>query len=329
MDEEKITAERRRAEAAQWFARLKTLPVSQGTLTDFFAWKRERRNADAFEEAERFWTEAGKVGEAPSILRAVEAAELRPVSVRRSWIFRLVPAAAVITLVALTGLYVFFQRGTIYRTSAGELRAVALHDGSRLRLSTETKLSVHYSAGRRQLVLQEGEALFNVAHDTSRPFTVTAGEVTVTATGTRFDVARFGERIAVTLVQGRVVVRSPDGARTWLTPGQQWRWPIEGQAVRSVNADNVTAWTQGRIVLDGTRLADAIATVNRYGGKPVALDASAMAAARISGTFEAGDTQSFVTAVTAFLPLKQREDETGTIRLVAGQKNTQEYIPSR
>jgi len=41
MDEDETAAERRRAEAAQWFARLKSVPVSQGTLRDFFAWRQQ------------------------------------------------------------------------------------------------------------------------------------------------------------------------------------------------------------------------------------------------------------------------------------------------
>jgi transmembrane sensor len=36
-----------------------------GNARDFFAWRREARNAQAFEEAERFWTEAEKLGNAP------------------------------------------------------------------------------------------------------------------------------------------------------------------------------------------------------------------------------------------------------------------------
>lgn len=77
MNDKESETERRRAEAAQWFARLKTLPVSHGTLNDFFAWRRQPGNGEAFEEAERFWSSAERVGESPEILRAIEAAERR------------------------------------------------------------------------------------------------------------------------------------------------------------------------------------------------------------------------------------------------------------
>ncbi|MEH3102193.1 FecR family protein [Sphingomonas adhaesiva] len=328
MDDDNIASERRRSEAAQWFARLKTLPVSHGTLRDFFAWKRNKPNADAFAEAERFWTEADKVGERPSILRAVEAAAAQPARGRRLTVFRLVPAIAAAIVVVLVGYLYIARLGPTYETDPGELRAVALDDGSRLRLSTRTNVAVRYSSSAREIVLREGQALFTVAREVSRPFTVKAGDVTVTATGTQFDVAHHDRQTSVTLIEGRVVVRAPDGRLFDLRPGQQWRWPAVGNAVATVNPGNVTAWTQGRIVMDNMSLADAIDEVNRYGGTPIVLDAPALANRRISGTFEAGDVPSFVTAVTAFLPLRERH-ERGTIRLGAGEQNMREYTSDR
>ena len=317
MDEDEKTTERRRAEAAQWFARLKTLPVSHGTLRDFFAWRQQKSNADAFVEAERFWNETERVGDRPAIMRAIAAAEGRKVIPRRRRAFFVVPAFAMLVAAIAVGSMLVLQGRTILQTEKGEVRAVALDDGSRVHLDTETRIKLRYRADSRQLTLQHGEALFRVAHDVSRPFIVTAGDVTVTATGTQFDVSCFDDNISVTLMQGQVVVRAPDGVSVTLSPGQQWLWPQRGQPIRTVNTGNVVAWTQGRVVFDDTALADAIATVNRYGGKPIALDDPVMASERISGTFEAGDSQSFVAAVTAFLPLRQHDDASGRIHLAA------------
>lgn len=320
MDEDDIAAKRRRAEAAQWFARLKTLPVSQGTLKDFFAWRRERGNAEAFEEAERFWSQAEKVGERPSILRAVEAAGQR--RARRRLFPTMHPLAlATVALAVILGgawsAYLFFPGGRHFDTTAGEQRVIALEDGSRLNLNTETAISVRYSSSARHLVLKSGEALFNVAKDKARPFIVSADGVVVTATGTRFDVRLRDKQTIVTLVEGRVSVRAPDGSTTWLSPGEQWRWPPEGREVQAVKTENVTAWTQGRVVFDNVALANAIHEINRYGGKPVVLDTPQFGSQRLSGSFQTGDTESFVTAVTAFLPLRQRLDPQGRIHLFA------------
>jgi transmembrane sensor len=109
-------------------------------------------------------------------------------------------------------------------------------------------------------------------------------------------------------------------ARSWsLRPAEQWRWPADGPSVRTVRPETVTAWTQGRIVFDATRLADAIAEINRYGGQTIILDAPQLGARQISGSFEAGDEDSFATAVTALLPLRRTLDGQGRIRLTADE----------
>lgn len=328
MDDKDEEAERRRAEAAQWFARLKTLPVSHGTLNDFFAWRRQSGNAEAFEEAERFWSSAEKIGDRPGILRAIEDATNRQprrtrfrISARPvQWM-----ATSLLLVIGMAAAYSFLVPvGQSYATAAGEHRTVALHDGSRLSLNSGTEVRVHFTGHKRQLVLGQGQALFNVAKDKARPFTVEAGNVIVTATGTRFDVSRHGEQILVTLIEGRVTVRAPDGSVDPLQAGEQWHWPASNARIRKVEADAVAAWAEKRIVFDGAPLAEALAEINRRGGAPILLDATSFRARRISGSFEAGDTGSFVTAVTALLPLRQEVDGQGRIHLIAARNRARE-----
>ena len=328
MDDKDRDAERRRAEAAQWFARLKTLPVSHGTLNDFFAWRRESRNAQAFEETERFWSSAERVGERPEILRAIEAAEGRRPARRRFGVvvrpIKWLAASVFLLLLAGGGYAVLAQRGQAFETVAGERRVVALDDGSRLDLNSGTAVRVRFTDDGRQLTLEQGEALFSVAKDKARPFTVKAGGALVTATGTKFDVSRHGERIQVTLLEGSVTIRAPDGSVRPLQTGHQWRWPASGGSITKVKTEDVAAWVRGRIVFDASPLSDAIAEVNRHGGKPVLLDAAQFGSRRISGSFEAGDAESFVTAVTAFMPLRRTTDDQGRIHLTADQSPEQE-----
>jgi transmembrane sensor len=318
MDEDDKAAGQRREEAAQWFARLKTVPCprersgisSRGGAKHAMRKPSRKQNASG-PKLKSLGTPLDPEGSRGRALAPRRIAEPAPCSDGRNGCnpYRLLRG----------GISPFFRAPARHPTDTGELRLVALDDGSRVQLNTQTRIKVHFHDNSRQLVLQNGEALFRVAHDASRPFTVVAGAVTVTATGTQFDVSRNDDRIAVTLMQGQVIVRAADGTATTLLPGQQWRWPLEGAAVRNVNTANVVAWMQGRIVFDDTALADAIATVNRYGGKPVMLDTPGMAQERISGTFEAGDSQSFATAVTAFLPLQLRKDGEGNIHLAAAK----------
>jgi transmembrane sensor len=95
-----------------------------------------------------------------------------------------------------------------YATDIGEQRVMTLDDGSIVHLNSHSKFRVHMSHERRQIELLEGQALFEVAHDTARPFIVDSGNVSVRAVGTQFDVNQTRAGTVVTVVEGRVRIES-------------------------------------------------------------------------------------------------------------------------
>lgn len=309
------------AQAAEWFARLKSLPVSRTTLEHFFDWQREARHAEAFAAVEQLWSQAGGLAERPAMIAATRAALAR--APKKRWLaWPLRPAAAALAcllLILLTSGVTYWAMqpaANSYATRVGEQSVIALEDGSKMTLDTDTKVVVRFAPDHRDVVLVQGQAYFSVAHDVSRPFRVLAGDAQVLATGTQFGVRRDGAAVNVTLVEGSVRVTRPDAATT-LGAGQQLEIrPDEAAIVHRVDASAATAWKSGRIVLDGWTLARAVAEVNRYTVRPVRLEALSLADARLSGTVDVGDTASFVAATTALLPLDVARDADGSIRLV-------------
>src|SRR3546814_951836 len=99
-------------------------------------------------------------------------------------------AAAVLVLAVGAGwrLWDPMQPPQRYATAIGQQHDVALEDGSRVRLDTNSALVVRYSRKHRDVVLERGRAQFDVAHAPQRPFTVHAGPGTVRAVGTQFQV---------------------------------------------------------------------------------------------------------------------------------------------
>lgn len=87
-------------------------------------------------------------------------------------------------------------------------RVITLPDGSRVWLNSRTQLEYPAAFGRTRTVSIEGEAFFEVAGDAKRPFVVHAGEVAVTAYGTRFDVSarKDSPTTSITLLSGSVGV---------------------------------------------------------------------------------------------------------------------------
>jgi transmembrane sensor len=93
-----------------------------------------------------------------------------------------------------------------YSTAVGEKRSLRLSDGSTLTLNSRSRARIDFGHATRTVNLLEGEALFRVAKDPSRPFVVRADGTFVRAVGTEFDIDRRRSGTVVTVVEGRVAV---------------------------------------------------------------------------------------------------------------------------
>ena len=135
-------------------------------------------------------------------------------------------AASLITAIVVLSSVLVWQRERYpsYATDIGEHRSLALSDGSMVDLNARSKLRIEFSKDERLVELLEGQALFQVAKDKSRPFIVKSGDATVRAVGTQFDVDRKATGTTVTVLEGRVVVyseaRSEASAATTQPPAQ-------------------------------------------------------------------------------------------------------------
>jgi transmembrane sensor len=114
-------------------------------------------------------------------------------------------ASVLLTLVATLIAYnTYFA--DVYVTAIGEQRSLRLDDGSTVQLNARSKIRVRYTDDRRNIDLLEGQALFQVAKDSARPFIVSASNTQVRAIGTQFDINRKRTGTVVTVIEGKVAV---------------------------------------------------------------------------------------------------------------------------
>lgn len=322
-----------RAEAAQWVARLATRPVPTDVLALFMIWRKVPEHRAAYDEAAGVWDASADLATRPDMRALAEEAYQRGRRQRRSTLGRRfgLPVAGLVAVALAIGVTHGLDgaaKSETYGTKVGEQSEVALDDGSRVSLDTDTRLRVRFSPTLRHVDLEHGQAFFTVAHNAARPFVVDADHTDVTATGTQFAVRRLGDEVAVTLVEGGVAVAPPNRPKTQLGAGQQWSLRRDqAPQVRAVDTGVATAWKQGRIVLDDTPLAAAIAEVNRYARKPVKLDSERFAGERVGGSFATGDIASFVAAVTAVLPLAAVRGTDGSIHLASHDPAAGKGVP--
>jgi transmembrane sensor len=317
------TEARVREEASAWFARLNRQQVSLTELEAFRAWRDDPSNRAAYEAVDRTWRRAGSLKGEPGMDQALSDALARGATRRRrrerqgSWI----AGAGVASLICLTvagGAWIYLQGHPSYATRVGEQRLVRLADGSAVRLDTDTRIDVAFSRGERDIRLERGQAFFDVAHDRTRPFLVTAGDTTVRAVGTRFDVRKDGVQATVTLVEGVVEVRRAGAdSRMWtLQPGQQVA-ASAAASPRAINVEAATSWTAGRVVFEGVPLWAAVEEINRYSAHKIVLQAPAVASTPVTGSFETGDSDAFVSAVSDLHGLRATREPDGAIVLDA------------
>lgn len=309
-------AEKHRAsdEAAAWFSRLNGPLVTEEDLAEFTRWRDVESNARAFEKIDRFWRRAEALKSDPDFA-AETLAELRATR-PQSRAPALAFAASIGVAVLAGGWFWLFNAGRI-DTSVGELRVIALEDGSRVHLDTDSAIKVAISAGERRVSLLKGQAMFDVAKDPARPFVVKSGSLSVTALGTRFDVSRREGDVKVILAEGAVEVRS--SGQTWrLAPGQQLD-AAPGQTARRTTVDVAaeTSWSEGVLTFRDRPLKDAVAEMNRYSRRKIRLKDDVGAIGNVSGVFALGRTDAFVAAVTTSFPLAAKHRTDGTIELSA------------
>jgi transmembrane sensor len=215
----------------------------------------------------------------------------------RDWQAARVPAPVVATTVH-------------FETRHGEQLRRRLADDSVLELNTDTAVTVTYSEKERRLVIERGQADFQVAHNPQRPFRVFGGSAQIVAVGTKFDVYVQHDATVVTVMEGKVAVglspllatsgAEPRGNRSAalveVDANQQVRvsedaWPATPV---TMDAQRTTAWVRRQIVFEHEPLERVAAEFNRYAPTPIEIVTPALRNLQVSGVFATDDPESFI-----------------------------------
>ncbi len=324
-----IPPEVRRA-AQHWFLRLQSSDCSAGEREAFERWRiAEPVHEIAYRVVEDVWQRSSSLGTDPSLEYLLHRARRLPPE--RSWRQRATLAlamAACLVLAIGVGHYVWQKSGNVpavaYATATGEQRTVALEDGSHVVLDTNSDLQVQYGKRERQLTLLQGQAEFQVHHDTSRPFVVHVGDGTVTATGTQFQVRVAGGVDIVTLLEGQVVVAG-DAKRgrpeqVTLRAGERVAIQSDGRLgtpehLADTELARARGWTEDMLVVREWPLARLVAEMNRYSSVPLRLGDPSLGTLPISGSFKASDQHSFLLSLEYGWPIRIDRHTPGEIVL--------------
>ncbi|WP_293908145.1 FecR domain-containing protein [Phenylobacterium sp.] len=308
----------RREDAAAWVVRLEAGSLGETEAVAFDAWlSAAPDNANAFDAALAVSHIYAAAGDAVTKALSERRAAPAPVGRRAFLAVGAMAAAAAVAVVVAPDL-VSAPKATTYVTAKGERRTVRLADGSTLDLNAGTRLSVTLAHDARRVTLDQGQAVFDVAHDQRRPFLIAAGDRTIRVVGTQFDVRRRAGKLSVTVARGAVEVRPSEGATGQayrLHPGQRLDH-IEGAALTQVvatRAEEVLGWRSGRLVYREQPLGDVVADLNQQFSLPIRIDDPTLAATPISGVLMVDNQDAVIRRLALLVPISTVRSDAGVV----------------
>lgn len=197
-----------------------------------------------------------------------------------------------------------------FETAIGEIREVSLPDGTVVTLNTNTALRIAYRSTERNVKLEKGEAVFDVAHNSARPFVVSARGAKTTVLGTEFCVQAAAQNTLIMVMNGVVSV-TPDannrsGAPIPLTAGQEVSVNEQGAAgpVRPTGPGNAATWRLGYLHYENQPLKRVVEDINRYFARKIVLGDQSLDSVRVTGRFDITDQDASIRSLTVSLSLR-------------------------
>ncbi|PUV24984.1 FecR family protein [Sphingobacterium athyrii] len=145
--------------------------------------------------------------------------------------------------------------------------ALTLSDGTRVWVNSESELTYKANFEKNERTVRlKGEAYFEVAKDTKRPFVVEANDLNVQAIGTAFDINSYKPNAKVLLTEGRLKVN-----------GQENEIFIDaGNGVKMINSqlvafpipdmEEATAWKDGYFYFENKSMQQILDELSRWYG---------------------------------------------------------------
>jgi len=246
-----------------------------------------------------------------------------------------------------------------YEAHFGSRAFASLPDGSKVWLNSGSKLSVQtgYNNNERRVHLC-GEAYFEVITNPEKPFVVQAGDLSVRATGTTFNVKAYPDedQITATLVEGVIIVEGYDDRkekfRYKITPGQTVtyvsRKPVNADhtpaddavatehdsqqqvktkspiTVSRPDAEILTSWMKDRWIIDSEDFGSIAVKLERRYNVEIRFDTEKLKQYRFTGTIERETVEQIFEVFRYSIPLKY-SIEKGIVSLSMDQVLEKQY----
>ena len=198
-------------------------------------------------------------------------------------------------------------------TRVGEQKTIRLADGSVVMLNTGGELMVDYDGTRRRILLESGEAYFDVTDDAQQPFTVDLGAHAVTAKGTAFNVRKDPDSYQVAVIEGAVAFH--EDTEDWyatapiagrVEAGWVAAFDHRGEQIRSFQPESMqryVGWRQGILRFTREPLYQVIQELNRYSRRKILIEDPSILELKVFLAVTIEDIDTAVMGLERVLPI--------------------------
>ena len=288
--------------AAQWYARLSS---GVDTPAERLGWERWHSADPLHRQA---WQQVESVRQmVEGVPGTVAASALHNARESRRRVLRQLLVLAGVGAVGWGGWNSQWRSALMasHHTGVGEQRRVALADGSRVLLDSQSALDVHFDAERRLLRLLSGRVLVETAIDgLARPFLVDTAQGRIRALGTRFTVQTEAQSCEVAVLEKAVEVRPAASDQVLrIEAGQQLRFDRARLGEPWQSDSSVASWRTGSLIAIQRPLGELLEELSRYRHGWLRCD-PAIAGLKISGAFPLDNTDRALAALESGFGLR-------------------------
>lgn len=214
------------------------------------------------------------------------------------------------------------------------LHWIMLPDGSRVKLNKKSHISLSKNFGKsNRSVSLEGEAFFDVAHDSKKPFVVEVGSIRVKVLGTSFNVRAYLDegKVQTSLFRGSVEItdKAHKNLKVLLKPNEKLTIPI--RAITSKLAEDFPykienlqkeelsgiipemAWVEHKLVFNSDPLSEVAVKLGKWHNINIIIEDPSLKEERFSAIFEKESINDALNALKTSYPFQFRKEEDGTI----------------
>jgi len=219
-----------------------------------------------------------------------------PEKSKRQWMTYVAACLVCCLLGSMVYKYSFYDR-TAYQllsNTNGKQVRFTLPDSSVVYLGGGSKLKYPKNfSGKTRAVYLDGEAFFDVVHQSGHPFTVTTGEITTVVLGTSFNIKAYGaeNKIAVTVKTGKVAVMAKSKGHNdlirYLLPDDQISINTQNglYTFSKTDADEVVSWINHDFIFHNTSFKDIAASLEHHYGVEIEFTDPELSKVRLTARF--------------------------------------------